>query len=123
MLDARQDEIRLVARLERRKKMNRLRRFYEKLPDGGKSSRVAYVISVAALPESLPDAEWTEDPTFRAGEAVLADPGLKTVYKVAIEDGLPCNDHHPRQCPLTRSSGPSLLPVERPRCAGLKVKR
>jgi hypothetical protein len=32
-------------------------------------------------------AEWREDPTFDAAEAVLADPGLKTVYKQAIERG------------------------------------
>ena len=67
--------------------MKRLRRFYEKMPYGRKSDRVAYVISVTALPEAIPDAEWTEDPTFNAAEAVLADPGLKTVYKTAIERG------------------------------------
>ena len=67
--------------------MNRLRRFYEKMPYGIKSSRVAYVVSIAALPESLPDAEWTEDPSFRAGDALLAEPGLKAVYKMALDNG------------------------------------
>ena len=57
------------------------------MPYGRKSDRVAYVISVASLPDSLGDAEWTEDPTFKPADAVLADPGLKAVYKTAIEKG------------------------------------
>jgi len=67
--------------------MNRLRRFYEKMPYGIKSSRVAYVIDAAALPEALPDAEWKEDLSFRAAESVLGDPGLKAVYLMALEKG------------------------------------
>ena len=67
--------------------MNRLRRFYEKMPYGKRSSRLAYVISVAALPDARPDSEWTEDGTFQAADAILADPGLKAVYKAAIENG------------------------------------
>ena len=67
--------------------MNRLRRFYEKMLTGKRSSRLAYVISVAALPESAPDAEWTEDPTFQAADAILADPGLKAAYKAALQNG------------------------------------
>jgi hypothetical protein len=67
--------------------MNRLRRFYEKVPYGGTSSRVAYVTSRAALPEAAPDAEWTEDAAFNAGDAILANPLLKEVYKEAILKG------------------------------------
>ena len=67
--------------------VKRLRRFYEKIPYGLRSSRVAYVISVTALPEAQPDAEWTEDPDFHAAEAVLDDPELKPVYLMAIEKG------------------------------------
>jgi len=67
--------------------MNRLRRFYERLPSGIKSSRAAYVIDAAALPEALPDAEWTEDLSFRPAEAVLRNPGLKPVYLVALSKG------------------------------------
>ncbi len=50
--------------------MNRLRRFYQKVPYGQTSSRVAYATSKAALPEPSPDAEWTEDAAFnvRSGE-------------------------------------------------------
>jgi len=67
--------------------MNRLRRFYEKVPYGSTSSRVAYVTSKAALPESSPDAEWTEDAAFNVGDAILANPSLKEVYKEAILKG------------------------------------
>jgi hypothetical protein len=67
--------------------MNRLRRFYEKVPYGRASSRVAYVTNRAALPEALPDAEWAEDAAFNAGDAILADPRLKDVYKEAILKG------------------------------------
>jgi hypothetical protein len=67
--------------------MNRLRRFYEKVPYGRTSSRVAYVTNRAALPQALPDAEWTQDATFNAGDAILANPLLKEVYKEAILKG------------------------------------
>jgi hypothetical protein len=67
--------------------MNRLRRFYEKVPYGQTSSRVAYATSTAALSKSLPDGEWAEDTKFNAGEAILADPTLKDVYKEAILKG------------------------------------
>jgi len=56
--------------------------FYEKMPYGIKSSRVAYVIDAAALPEALPDAEWKEDLSF-AQPICFGDPGLKAVYLMA----------------------------------------
>jgi hypothetical protein len=59
--------------------MNKLSRFYEKVPYGQTSSRVAYATSRAALPEPSPDAEWTEDAPFNAGEAFLANTLLKEV--------------------------------------------
>jgi hypothetical protein len=67
--------------------MNRLRRFYEKVPYGQTSSRVAYATSKTALPEPSQDAEWTEDAAFNAGEAILANPLLKEIYKEAILKG------------------------------------
>jgi hypothetical protein len=67
--------------------MNRLRRFYEKVPYGRTSSRVAYVTNRTALPEALPDALWAEDATFNAGAAILENPLLKEVYKEAILKG------------------------------------
>ncbi|MBR1155034.1 hypothetical protein [Bradyrhizobium sp. JYMT SZCCT0428] len=85
--------------------MNRLRRFLEKVSFGQSPSRVAYATSTAALSKLLPDAEWTEDTTFNAGDAILADPTLKKVYKEAILNGcamtegkmdyLFCRDQHP----------------------------
>lgn len=57
------------------------------MPFGRKSSRVAYAISPSALPETLADAEWTEDPDFHAGESLLAEPGLKAVYQMALDKG------------------------------------
>ena len=63
--------------------MNRLRRFHKKVPYGHTSGRVAYATSTTALP----DAEWTEDTTFNASDAILADPALKDVYKQAILNG------------------------------------
>ena len=67
--------------------MNKLRRFYEKVPYGRTSSRAADVTNRATLPEALPDAEWTEDTAFNSGDAILANPLLKEVYKEAILKG------------------------------------
>lgn len=50
--------------------MNRLRRYFEKVPYDRTSFRVAYVTNAAALPKPRPDAEWTEDATFNAGDAI-----------------------------------------------------
>ena len=67
--------------------MNRIRRYFEKMPFGRKSSRVAYATSAGRLPEAREAAEWSADPDFHAGDALLADPGLKAVYKMALEKG------------------------------------
>ena len=82
------EAIRLVEPGTEGEEMKRLRRFYEKMPYGQTSSRVVYATSVAALPtESSKDAEWTEDAAFNAGDAILANPSLKEVYKEAIRKG------------------------------------
>jgi hypothetical protein len=47
------------------------------MPYGVKSSRVAYVIDVAALPESLTDAQWIEDRNSALPRPFLAIPGSK----------------------------------------------
>ena len=67
--------------------MNRLRRFQEKVPHGHSCARVAYATSAAALSKSSPGVEWAEDISFNAGEAILADPTLKDIYKEAILKG------------------------------------
>ena len=66
--------------------MNRLRRFYENAPDS-QTGRVVYATSIAALARCLPDAVWIEDTKFNAGDAILADPSLKDVYRKAILHG------------------------------------
>jgi hypothetical protein len=48
---------------------------------------VAYATSRTALPEPSSNAEWTEDAAFKAGDAILANPLLKQVYKEAILKG------------------------------------
>ena len=73
------------------------------MPYGRTSSRVAYVTNRAALPEALPGAEWTEDTAFNAGDAILANPLLKEVYKEAILKG--CAFEKPR--PEIRRWAPS----------------
>ena len=54
--------------------MNRLRRYYEKVPHGETLARLAYATSKAALPEPLPGSEWAEDISFNPGDAILVDP-------------------------------------------------
>jgi hypothetical protein len=68
--------------------MKRLRRYYEKPAGYGQSSsRVAYATSVAALPKSAPNTEWSEDADFNPGDAIFANPLLKEIYKEAILKG------------------------------------
>lgn len=64
-----------------------LRRFYEALPFGRRTDRAAYVTSIVKMPDATHGSEWKEDEAFNAAEAILADPGLKTVYSAAIKDG------------------------------------
>lgn len=66
--------------------MNRLRRYYEKVPYG-QTSRVAYATSAVTLANALPGTGWGEDTTFNPGDAILANPALKEVYKEAILKG------------------------------------
>jgi len=66
--------------------LNRLRRFYEKIAND-QTGWVAYATSTAALAKWLPNAVWVEDAEFHAGDAILADPTLKEVYKDAILHG------------------------------------
>ena len=43
--------------------------------------------SASALFRSLPDVVWAEDSEFNPGDAILADPTLKGVYREAILNG------------------------------------
>ena len=66
--------------------MNRLRKYVERLPDG-RELRLAYAMSETALPDARPRSRWQEITPFSAADEVMAEPGLKHVFKAAIERG------------------------------------
>ena len=66
--------------------MNRLRKYIEQIPDG-KELRIAYAMTLTALPDPRPRSKWHEVAPFSAADELLAEPGLKTVFKAAIERG------------------------------------
>ena len=68
------------------KEVNRLRKYIERMP-GGREARIAYAMTAAALPEPRPQSKWHEVAPFSAADELLAEPGLKTVFKAAIERG------------------------------------
>lgn len=49
--------------------------------------RVAFVLDVSALPPPAKGKEWRRIASFSAAEDVLIDPGLKSVFKTAIDKG------------------------------------
>jgi hypothetical protein len=66
--------------------VNRLRKYIERMPDG-RELRTAYAMTLTALPDPRPRSIWQEVAPFSAADEVLAEPGLKTVFKAAIERG------------------------------------
>jgi hypothetical protein len=44
-------------------------------------------MSETALPDARPRSRWQEITPFSAADEVMAEPGLKSVFKVAIERG------------------------------------
>ena len=54
---------------------------------GRRTDRIAYVMKEWDLPAPLPGAEWQLDASFNAGDEILRDPELATVYKAALEKG------------------------------------
>jgi len=58
--------------------VNRLQKYIERMPDG-RDLRIAYAMTVAALPDARPQAKWQEVTPFSAADEVLSDPALKTV--------------------------------------------
>jgi hypothetical protein len=66
--------------------MNRLRKYIELMPDG-QELRLAYAMSETALPDARPRSRWQEIIPFSAADEVMAEPGLKSVFKAAIERG------------------------------------
>jgi hypothetical protein len=49
--------------------------------------RVAYVLDVSALRRPSKGMEWRKIDSFSAAEEVLNDPGLRPVFKTAIDKG------------------------------------
>jgi hypothetical protein len=66
--------------------VNRLRKYIERSSDG-RELRVAYAMTLSALPEARPRSKWQEVVPFSAADEVLAAPELKTSFKAAIERG------------------------------------
>jgi hypothetical protein len=66
--------------------VNRLRKYIERMPDGC-GLRIAYAMSETALPAARPRSQWREVAPFSAADEILAEPGLKSVFKTAIEKG------------------------------------
>jgi hypothetical protein len=66
--------------------VNRLRKYIELMPDG-QELRLAYAMSETALPDARPRSRWQEIILFSAADEVMAEPGLKSVFKAAIERG------------------------------------
>jgi hypothetical protein len=64
----------------------RLQKFIEIGSSGG-LGRSAYLLDVSALPRPAKGTEWQKIDSFSAAEEVLNDPGLKTVFKTALENG------------------------------------
>jgi len=64
-----------------------LKRYFEWLSRGKRTGRVAYVLKEWDLPKPGPGAEWALDSKFDAAQELLRDPGLKVVFKAAIDKG------------------------------------
>jgi hypothetical protein len=67
--------------------MKRLSKFVEVMADGRQTNRIAYSMEASALPSPAPGSEWQKVKNFNAGDEILDDPGLKEVFKTALEKG------------------------------------
>jgi len=67
--------------------MNRLKKLVEQGPFGERPGRVAYVLDLKTLPAPTAGFEWRAVDGFSPGDAILDDPGLKTVFEHALRDG------------------------------------
>jgi hypothetical protein len=65
----------------------RLQKFIETGSRDEGPFRVAFVLDVSALPRPAKGKEWQRIDSFSAAEEVLNDPGLKSVFKTAIDQG------------------------------------
>jgi hypothetical protein len=67
--------------------MNRLAKFVEKGAYGEGPGRTAYVMDETDLPAALDGMEWRQIDTFNASDELSKHPGLKEVFRVAIDEG------------------------------------
>jgi hypothetical protein len=65
----------------------RLQKFIGTGSYGEGCGRAAYVLNASALPRPAKGKEWQRIDSFSAAEEVLNDPGLKSVFKTAIDKG------------------------------------
>ena len=70
----------------------KLRKYFEALPYGKRTGRVAYVIDLSAMPIPSTGAEWAEDKHFNAANEILAQPMLKAIFTAALKDGCAITD-------------------------------
>jgi hypothetical protein len=75
------------ARAEGEGKMNRLQKFVERGTYGEGGCRHAYVLQSDALPSANRGMEWHQVEKFSAADEVFENPGLKAVFKMAIDKG------------------------------------
>jgi hypothetical protein len=73
---------------EQEHNVNRLQKFVEKGSYGEGRGRTAYILDPEALPPSTDGMEWQRVDTFNAGDELLKHPGLKEVFKAAIDKGV-----------------------------------
>jgi hypothetical protein len=72
---------------EDKAKLTRLQKFIEQGAYGEKSGRVAYAFNLNSLPQPNDGMEWQTAPSFNVADELLKEPGLKDVFKAAIEKG------------------------------------
>ena len=64
-----------------------MQKFVERGAYGEGAGRHAYVLESSALPMPTDGMEWHEVERFSAADEVFENPGLKAVFKMAIEKG------------------------------------
>ncbi|MVT69991.1 hypothetical protein GPL21_33450 [Bradyrhizobium pachyrhizi] len=67
--------------------MNRLQKFVEQGAYGERPGRTAYAFNATMLPEPTAGLDWRPVAGFSAGDEVLKERGLKTVFQTAIKRG------------------------------------
>jgi hypothetical protein len=67
--------------------MRRLQKYVERGAYGEVSGRIAYVLQSTSLSQAAEGMDWHAVETFSAADDLLENPGLKNVFKMAIEKG------------------------------------